>query len=55
MDGGARELGLGQAQRSDVVEVTYDDLLGYPAYIRGIGKLGLPDNWFWVRASQLRF
>ena len=43
------------AQRSDVVEVTYDDLLGYPAYIRGTGKLGLPDNWFWVRASQLRF
>lgn len=43
------------AQRSDVVEVDYDALLGYPTYIRGTGRLGLPDNWFWVRASQLRF
>lgn len=43
------------AQRSDVVEVTYDALLGYPTYIRGTGRLGLPDNWFWIRASQLRF
>ena len=43
------------AQRSDVLEVDYDALLGYPTYIRGTGRLGLPDNWFWVRASQLRF
>ena len=43
------------ARRSDVVDVTYDALLGYPTYISGVGKVGLPDNWFWVRASQLRF
>jgi uncharacterized protein DUF6174 len=43
------------AQRSDVVEVDYDALLGYPTYLRGTGRVGLPDNWFWVRASQLRF
>ena len=41
------------AQRSDVVEVDYDASLGYPTYIRGIGKLGLPDNWFWVKATEL--
>ena len=43
------------AQRSDVVQVDYDARLGYPTYMRGTGRLGLPDNWFWVRASQLRF
>jgi len=41
------------AQHSDVVEVTYDGPLGYPTYIRGTGRLGLPDNWFWVRATRL--
>jgi len=43
------------AQGVDVLEVTYDALLGYPTSISGAGRLGLPDNWFWVRASQLRF
>jgi hypothetical protein len=38
---------------SDVLEVAYDPLYGYPALIRGVGKVGLPDNWFWVKASRL--
>ena len=41
------------ARRSDVIEVAYDPEYGYPAMIRGTGKIGLPDNWFWVRASRL--
>jgi hypothetical protein len=41
------------ARRSDVVEVTYNARFGYPTYIRGQGRLGLPDNWFWVRATEL--
>jgi hypothetical protein len=41
------------ARRSDVVQVDYDARLGYPTYIRGTGRLGLPDNWFWVRATEL--
>jgi hypothetical protein len=41
------------ARRSDVLQVGYDPAYGYPAMIRGDGKLGLPDDWFWVRASRL--
>ncbi len=41
------------ARRNDVIEVTYDTRLGYPTYIRGQARLGLPDNWFWVRATEL--
>ncbi len=41
------------ARRSDVVEVAYDPQYGYPAMIRGDGKIGLPDDWFWVKASRL--
>jgi hypothetical protein len=41
------------ARRSDVIEVTYDGRFGHPTYIRGTGRLGLPDNWFWVRATGL--
>jgi hypothetical protein len=41
------------ARRSDVVEVAYDPQYGYPAMIRGIGRVGLPDNWFWIKASRL--
>jgi hypothetical protein len=41
------------ALRSDVVEVAYDPQYDYPAMMRGIGKVGLPDNWFWVKASRL--
>lgn len=41
------------ARRSDILEVAYDPNFGYPSHIRGIGKLGLPDNWFWVKASEL--
>jgi len=41
------------ARRSDVLEVAYDPQYGYPAMIRGIGRVGLPDNWFWVKASRL--
>lgn len=41
------------ARRSDVLEVVYDPQYGYPAMMRGDGKVGLPDDWFWVRASRL--
>jgi len=41
------------ARGSDMLEVAYDPLYGYPALIRGVGKVGLPDNWFWVKASRL--
>jgi hypothetical protein len=41
------------ARRSDVLEVAYDPSYGYPAQIRGDAKLGLPDDWFWVKASRL--
>jgi len=40
------------ARRSDVLEVAYDPQYGYPAMIRGTGKVG-PDNWFWIKASRL--
>jgi len=41
------------ARRSDVIAVAYDPQYGYPAMIRGDGKVGLPDDWFWVKASRL--
>jgi Family of unknown function (DUF6174) len=41
------------ARSSDVVQVAYDPQYGYPAMIRGVGKVGLPDNSFWVKASRL--
>lgn len=41
------------ARRSDVVQVAYDPQYGYPAMIRGDSKVGLPDDWFWVKASRL--
>lgn len=41
------------ARNSDVIEVAYDPSYDYPAMIRGDGKLGLPDDWFWVKASRL--
>jgi hypothetical protein len=41
------------ARRSDVLEVAYDAQYGYPAMMRGDAKVGLPDDWFWVRASRL--
>ena len=41
------------AQGADVVEVGFDPTYDYPALIRGDGKVGLPDDWFWVRASRL--
>jgi hypothetical protein len=41
------------ARRVDVLEVRYDPTYGYPTFIRGDGKLGLPDDWFWVRADRL--
>lgn len=40
-------------RNSDVLAVVYDPRYGYPAQIRGDAKLGLPDDWFWVRASRL--
>ena len=45
--------GAGSAHRSDVIEVVYDPEYDYPALIRGIAQVGLPDNWFWVKASRL--
>jgi len=41
------------ARHSDVVEVAYDPHYGYPAMMRGDAKVGLPDDWFWVKASRL--
>ena len=41
------------ARRVDVLEVTYDGRFGYPTYISSDAKLGLPDDWFWVRATHL--
>ncbi|HMG17567.1 MAG TPA: DUF6174 domain-containing protein [Gemmatimonadales bacterium] len=41
------------ARYNDVIEVGYDPQYGYPAMIRGDGRVGLPDNWYWVRASRL--
>lgn len=41
------------ARHDDVVEVAYDPRYDYPAQIRGDSKIGLPDDWFWVRASRL--
>jgi len=41
------------ARNNDVVEVAYDSKYDYPAMIRGDLKVGLPDDWFWVRASRL--
>ena len=41
------------ARRSDVVQVAYDSQYGYPAMIRGDARVGLPDDWFWVKASRL--
>jgi hypothetical protein len=41
------------ARRNDVVEVVYDPRYDYPAQIRGDAKVGLPDDWFWVKASRL--
>ncbi len=40
-------------RRSDVLDVAYDAQYGYPAMMRGDAKVGLPDDWFWVRASRL--
>jgi len=41
------------ARRDDVIEVAYDPRYDYPAQIRGDLKVGLPDDWFWVKASRL--
>jgi hypothetical protein len=41
------------ARGNDVLEVAYDPSYGYPAQIRGDAKLGLPDDWFWIKASRL--
>jgi hypothetical protein len=41
------------ARGSDVFEVAYDPQYDYPAMMSGVGKVGLPDNWFWVKASRL--
>jgi uncharacterized protein DUF6174 len=41
------------ARRVDLLQVAYDPQYGYPAMIRGDTKLGLPDDWWWVKASRL--
>jgi cytochrome oxidase Cu insertion factor (SCO1/SenC/PrrC family) len=41
------------ARRNDVFDVTYDPRFGYPTYMHGDARLGLPDDWFWVRATEL--
>jgi len=45
---------VAQSARSvDLLQVAYDPQYGYPAMIRGDSKLGLPDDWWWVKASRL--
>ena len=41
------------ARRDDAMSVRYDACLGYPTMIRGDQRLGLPDDWFWVSATDL--
>lgn len=41
------------ARSDDVFTVAYDPEYDYPAMMRGDAKLGLPDDWFWVKASRL--
>ena len=41
------------ARGNDMLEVTYNARFGYPTYIRGDARWGLPDDWFWVRATEL--
>lgn len=40
-------------RRDDVIAVAYDPHYDYPASLRGDAKVGLPDDWFWVKASRL--
>jgi hypothetical protein len=40
-------------RRYDVIEVAWDSLDAYPATIRVDAKVGLPDDWFVITASQL--
>ena len=40
-------------RRDDVIEVGYDACYDFPTTISGDGKVGLPDDWFWVKASRL--
>jgi len=43
-----------QAGRAaDVLTVGYDRCLDYPTEIRGDQRVGLPDDWFWTKASNL--
>ena len=41
------------ARRVDVLAVRFDGCTGFVAETRGTGRIGLPDNWFWTRASHL--
>jgi len=41
------------ARRVDMLTVRYDACVGYVAETRGTGKVGLPDNWFWSKATNL--
>jgi Family of unknown function (DUF6174) len=41
------------ATRNDLFEVTYDPRFGYPTYMHGDARLRYPDDWFWVRATEL--
>jgi Family of unknown function (DUF6174) len=41
------------ARRDDVLDVAYDPRYDYPAQLRGDAKIGLPDDWFWVKARRL--
>jgi len=43
-----------QAARSaDLLLVRYDRCLDYPTEIRGDQRVGLPDDWFWTKATGL--
>lgn len=41
------------ARRADALAVRYDACFGYPTSIRGDQVLRLPDDWFWVSATDL--
>ena len=41
------------ARRSATLSVRFDPQYGYPTSISGTGRIGPPDNWFWVSATRL--
>ncbi len=40
-------------EKDDILDVSYDACLNYPTAIRGDGKVGQVDDWFWVKAGPV--